>query len=253
MSNITVKNLTIGEGIPKIVVPLMGATDAGILEELQHVKSLEPDIIEWRVDAYMEVEKLESVMAALATIRVALDDIPLLFTFRSHKEGGNRVITDSYYVELLTTAIRSNEVDLLDIELFYQDVIVKSLIKEAKASGVCVIVSNHNFTHTPSRETIISRLREMQSLGADIPKIAVMPTNTEDVLTLLDATNSMVTHYADRPIITMAMGSEGLISRLAGEVFGSALTFGAGKEVSAPGQIDTKDLRIVLEILHKNK
>ena len=76
----------------------------------------------------------------------------------------------------------------------------------------------------------------MQELDADIPKIAVMPQNKKDVLTLLAATEEMVSEYADRPIITMSMAGTGLISRLCGEVFGSALTFGAVGKASAPGQ-----------------
>ena len=92
----------------------------------------------------------------------------------------------------------------------------------------------------------------MQEYGADIPKIAVMPKSVDDVITLLDATNTMKTQYGDRPLITMSMGGTGVISRLAGEVFGSAFTFGAGKEASAPGQIPVAELRKVLEILHES-
>ncbi|MDU3369854.1 MAG: type I 3-dehydroquinate dehydratase, partial [Clostridioides difficile] len=41
-------------------------------------------------------------------------------------------------------------------------------------------------------------------------------------------------------------------SRLCGEIFGSALTFGAAKSVSAPGQISFKELNSVLNLLHKS-
>ncbi|WP_257593375.1 type I 3-dehydroquinate dehydratase, partial [Klebsiella pneumoniae] len=40
----------------------------------------------------------------------------------------------------------------------------------------------------PAQEDIIYRLRRMQDLGADLPKIAVMPQSPQDVLTLLAAT-----------------------------------------------------------------
>ena len=50
----------------------------------------------------------------------------------------------------------------------------------------------------------------------------------------------------------MSMGGTGLISRLCGEVFGSALTFGAVGKVSAPGQINAEDLRSVLNLIHQN-
>ncbi|OJT86888.1 3-dehydroquinate dehydratase, partial [Clostridioides difficile] len=102
------------------------------------------------------------------------------------------------------------------------------------------------------KEEIVSRLCRMQELGADLPKIAVMPQNEKDVLVLLEATNEMFKIYADRPIITMSMSGMGVISRLCGEIFGSALTFGAAKSVSAPGQISFKELNSVLNLLHKS-
>ena len=51
----------------------------------------------------------------------------------------------------------------------------------------------------------------MQTLGADIPKIALMPTYKKDVLTLLEATLEMSEQYADRPIITMSMAGTGVV------------------------------------------
>ena len=78
-----------------------------------------------------------------------------------------------------------------------------------------------------------------------------MPQNKRDVLTLLAATEEMVTDYADRPIITMSMAGTGVISRLCGEIFGSSMTFGAAKKASAPGQMGVADLSTVLNLLHK--
>ena len=92
----------------------------------------------------------------------------------------------------------------------------------------------------------------MQELGADIPKIAVMPGSSADVLTLIAATQEMAAQYADRPIITMSMSGTGLISRLCGEVFGSACTFGAVGRTSAPGQIGVEELDTVLKLIHNN-
>jgi 3-dehydroquinate dehydratase-1 len=252
MKPITIKNITIGEGVPKIIVPLMGKTDKEILQETETVKSLKPDIIEWRVDVYENIECLEAVSEMTTKLRKALPETLLLFTFRSHKEGGNKEIKDRYYFELLKTAIETKNIDLVDVELFYEESDVKELVAAAKKNGVYVIMSNHDFHKTPKKEEIIYRLRKMQEFGAHIPKIAVMPNSVEDLLTLLDATHTMKTKYADRPIITMSMASTGLLSRLAGELFGSACTFGAGKEVSAPGQIPVDQLRSVLEVFHNN-
>ena len=80
----------------------------------------------------------------------------------------------------------------------------------------------------------------MQRLGADICKIATMPHSPADVLTLLDATRIMAEEHADRPLITMAMGALGIVSRVSGETFGSAATFGMAGTPSAPGQIPVR-------------
>lgn len=249
-NTLQIKGLTVGEGAPKIIVPLVGSTDVEILQEAQLVKELKPDVVEWRADLYEDVESLESVKEMISSIRTVLEEELLLFTFRSHKEGGNKEISDSYYVQLNKTAIETGKIDLVDVELFNDEEIIKAILTKAKEAGVFVIMSNHDFEKTPDKEEIVARLRKMQEYGADIPKIAVMPKSVADVITLLDATNTMKTQYADRPLITMSMGGTGVISRLAGEVFGSAFTFGAGKEASAPGQIPVEELRKVLGILH---
>ena len=144
-------------------------------------------------------------------------------------------------------------VDLVDVEAFTGDEIVKAIVAAAHECGVKVVASNHDFDKTPEKDEIVRRLCKMQELGADIPKIAVMPTCRRDVLTLLCATEEMYTEHADRPIITMSMAGTGLISRLCGEVFGSALTFGAAKKASAPGQAAVNDLNNMLQFLHENQ
>ncbi|WP_139378154.1 type I 3-dehydroquinate dehydratase, partial [Salmonella enterica] len=191
------------------------------------------------------------VLEAAGAIREIITDKPLLFTFRSAKEGGEQALTTEQYIALNRAAVDSGLVDMIDLELFTGDDEVKATVGYAHQHNVAVIMSNHDFHKTPAAEEIVQRLRKMQELGADIPKIAVMPQTKADVLTLLTATVEMQERYADRPIITMSMSKTGVISRLAGEVFGSAATFGAVKKASAPGQISVADLRTVLTILHQ--
>ena len=206
--------------------------------------------MEWRVDWFEGVFDFEKVLDVLKDLREVLGNTPILMTFRTSKEGGEKAIEDAAYAELNIKAAQSGYVDLVDVEVFTGDEIVKEIIEGAHAAGVKVVASNHDFFKTPAKEDIVGRLRKMQDLGADIPKIAVMPQNKKDVLTLLAATEEMVSEYADRPIITMSMAGTGVISRLCGEVFGSALTFGAAKKASAPGQMGVNDLNTVLQLLH---
>ena len=249
---VEVKNVKIGEGIPKIAVPIVGTNNAELIEEVKGLKGIKLDIVEWRVDFYENVEDIEKVKEILAEIRAVLTHTPILFTFRTKKEGGEREVSVEYYVKLNCEIAKTKQVDLVDVELFTGDDYVQEVVETAHANGVKVVISNHDFFKTPEKEEIVSRLTKMTELNADLPKIAVMPQSEEDVLTLLCATNEMKQKYANQPIITMSMAGMGVISRIAGEFFGSVLTFGAAKKASAPGQIGVEDLNTVLEILHKS-
>lgn len=252
MNTVKVRNIEIGAGIPKICVPIVGVTREEILAAAENIKSTKADVVEWRVDWYENIFDFTKTEATMQALREVLGEMPILFTFRTSKEGGEKAIKTEAYVELNQNAAKTGLVDLVDVEAFTGDDAVKAVVEIAHENGVKVIASNHDFHKTPAKEEIVSRLRKMQELGADIPKIAVMPQNKKDVLTLLAATEEMVSEYADRPIITMSMSGTGVISRLCGEVFGSALTFGAVGKVSAPGQMRIEDLTTVLGLLHKS-
>jgi len=64
----------------------------------------------------------------------------------------------------------------------------------------------------------------------------------------LDATWE-VRQTANRPIVTISMGKLGLVSRIAGSTFGSAITFGTAGTASAPGQLDSANLKNILDVL----
>lgn len=251
MNPVIVRNLKIGEGMPKICVPIVGKTKEEILQAAKEVCKVPADLVEWRADWFESVFEIEEVKNVLSKLREILGDMPLLFTFRTKAEGGEKQITFQQYAVLLKEVAAMKLADLIDVEV-YMNEMISELIAEIKQMGTLVIGSNHDFEKTPQKREIVQTLGYMQFIGADIPKIAVMPQSKSDVLTLLSATEEMVSKYADRPIITMSMTGEGVVSRLSGEIFGSAVTFGAVGKTSAPGQIDVDELKKVLEILHQS-
>lgn len=249
--SVTVRNITIGEGLPKVCVPIVGTTLEEITSSATTIKNVSPDVVEWRVDHFQNILDQNEMETALHTLREILPDTPLLFTFRTKKEGGKCEISMEDYILLNHRAVTSGLVDLIDVEIFSGDDIVQNIIADAHAHEVPVIASNHYFHETPIEQTLLNIFKKMDFLGADILKIAVMPTSRRDVIRLLSATEN-ASRFSRKPIITMSMGGTGLISRLCGEVFGSALTFGAVGKVSAPGQINAEDLRSVLNLIHQN-
>lgn len=247
-----VRGIQVGVGKPKICVPLIGKNNVELIEEARALKMVQLDVVEWRIDHHQDVADISKMKETLKELRNEIGNIPLLVTFRSKKEGGEKEISVTYYAELNKAMAATGMADMIDVELFSGDDIVKEIVDFAHSKDVKVVMSNHDFFRTPDKEEIINRLCKMQEMNADLPKIAVMPQTAEDVLTLLSATNEMVTKHADRPIITMSMAGLGVVSRLAGEVFGSALTFGAVKAASAPGQVSVEKLAQVLEIIHES-
>lgn len=249
---VEIRGVKIGEGTPKIIVPIVGVTREEIVCKAQSLREVQMDLVEWRADWFENASDWNAVEEVLRELRSALGNTPILFTFRTLGEGGEKEIDLEDYVSLNIRAAQSGLVDLIDLEVFSAEESVREIIERAREAGVKVVGSNHEFSKTPEKAEIVSRLRRMQQIGVDIPKIAVMPQNKKDVLTLLNATQEMAFEYADRPIITMSMSGTGLISRLCGEVFGSACTFGSVGKASAPGQMDAEDLHTVLELIHRS-
>lgn len=231
----------------------MVATSLDQLAEL--VARLSPedaDLVELRLDLLTgSAGSPELVVAAIAAVRGALpDSVPILATFRTPRDGGDQPISDEQYERVTTAAIDSGQVDAIDVELRTSPGTRDRILERARGAAVATVVSHHDFAATPSRDEIVARLRQAQDAGASLVKIAVMPTSPRDVITLLDATEDFVSNHATVPAATMSMGALGAVSRVSGEIFGSAMTFGSVGAASAPGQIDARTLRTLLEALH---
>lgn len=246
MNTVKVRELIIGEGMPKICVPIVENRRDEILKMARDIVNSSADMVEWRVDWFEAVFDTEEVGKVAAELREILGEMPLLFTFRTKAEGGEREITPDQYKKLLLDVAANSSVDMVDVEVFLDNEVVP-LICDLKDRGVIVVASNHDFEGTPPKEEIIRRLFYMQDVGADVLKMAVMPKEQSDVATLMDATKEMVSKYAKRPVVTMSMSEMGIVSRLEGQLFGSAVTFGALKKTSAPGQINVEKLKKGLE------
>ena len=243
MSTVKIRNILLGEGVPKIAVPNVGSTEEEILTSTKEIAAAKPDLMEWRIDYYAAgIEDTAQLIDTGRKIRELIGELPLLITFRTKSEGGVCQLEENRYLDLVDQIIVNRLGDAVDIELFHEEKRIESLVSEAKNYNVVVIMSNHDFEKVPAKDVIEFRLKKMANLGADVPKLACMPHNVEDVLTLLEATNA-VHNEIENPIITMAMGDIGKVTRIAGQVFGSSLSFGAVGKSSAPGQLSIEELR----------
>jgi 3-dehydroquinate dehydratase-1 len=244
----------IGEGTrPLICTPLVGRTREEIMAELAAVLPKKPDIVEWRADYFAAIADTAAVIGTAKAIRQAVGDLPILFTIRSKREGGQPVpLPDQRAaIELNAAVCRETDVEYIDIELSNKPVDITYVRDIAHANGTKIVASYHNFDHTPSRAILRSKFAAVERYGLDICKVAVMPQSLEDVLTLLSATLE-AKRKGKLPLITMSMSGYGVVTRMVGGIFGSSLTFAVGQNASAPGQVPIEDLRLVMDIVEKS-
>ncbi|WP_061579838.1 type I 3-dehydroquinate dehydratase [Saccharococcus caldoxylosilyticus] len=247
---VSVRGKQIGGEQPCICTPVVGASMEQILLETEEICRKGPDIIEWRADFFKDICDTQKVLETALAIRKIAGEIPILFTVRSEKEGGNPIpLTETEKIQLLIEVCKSQVVDMIDYELLYEKELV-SLRQVSKEYGIRMIMSYHNFSFTPQKEEIVQKMLKAESYGADIAKVAVMPTSPQDLLVLFHATQEARSQLSI-PLITMSMGGLGVITRLAGWMFGSAVTFAVGQNSSAPGQIPIEDLKDAIGIVQK--
>lgn len=236
-AEVKVRNVTFGEGLPKICIPITDSNLEELVPSIEALKKAPYDFVEWRADFYQGIEDNEIRFKAMTFIREQLAETPVLFTIRTSTEGGKLEISTEDYIKLNCDVIKSGLVDLVDVELTRGDDTMKKIVTCANENEVKIVGSIHDNAATPSKDQIVHHLTQMQVLGADIAKCAVMPQSARDVMTLLDATLTMREQHPDTPVITMAMGKQGVISRVCGSIFGSSVTFGTAGRASAPGQL----------------
>ncbi len=207
-----------------IAVPL---DDKNFSENVKLCKELGADIVELRVDQFSNtdvsyVKKLleEAQSAGLKTI----------LTIRSPEEGGKEVPNREELFKALSPLS-----DYTDIELSSRGLLIPvgNIVKNA---GKKLIISYHNFELTPANWIIREVIREAYRFGG-IPKVAVKANSYEDVARLL-----CIARQVEGEKILISMGDKGKISRLAGYVFGSIITYCSLHKAFAPGQIPLEEM-----------
>lgn len=251
MSFLEIKGKKIGEGLPKICVPLVGHTLEEMLYQAKIVNEPENssliDIVEVRADYFDGLGSLDEVNQLMSHLQSELSDKIVLFTVRSEKEGGNTLPSDITDIDGINSFVISNKLaDIVDVELGDGDCSRKNIVELAHKNEVGIIMSYHNFSATPDVDYIANKLEVMYEMGADICKVAVMPESKHDVYRLMEATLYAKEKH-DVPLVAISMGTLGAITRITGSLFGSDITFAALKQASAPGQIPVADLKKLMD------
>jgi 3-dehydroquinate dehydratase/shikimate dehydrogenase len=191
---------------------------------IERMTSLAPvaDMFEVRADLVRD-------LAPLAILRARIK--PLLFTCRSRSEGGAMDDADPRRPRLLLEAIRRG-FDYVDIE--HRSALTELMAAKA---GRGLVISIHDFEGTP--EGLDDLYAAMVKQGADVVKIAVTPHSIADVARLLTLA-ARVHKTGPRPLVPIAMGPLGTMTRILAGRYGAPFTFACAdaEAVVSPGQIE---------------
>jgi 3-dehydroquinate dehydratase-1 len=231
---------------PLICSSLVGKSRAAILDEVDSIAPKRPDLIEWRVDFFEAVSDIAEVIDLASAIKSTAAKIPVIFAFRAMGEGGGVcALNETDILKLYVAACASRCVDFIDYEMSNSPASVNRLREISRNSGVAMIMSYHDHQGTPDDEVLAEKFAEAERLGADVAKIVVTPRHSEDVLSLLSATKK-ASQTCAIPLISVAVGGIGAVSRVFGWAYGSSVTFASGRNDPAPGQMRIEELRSVL-------
>ncbi|WP_226838628.1 type I 3-dehydroquinate dehydratase [Brevibacterium aurantiacum] len=256
---------------PAIIVPVQATAPEEIARQCGAIADAGVvDVIEWRIDPVIagiaSVRNTEPRDLAEAVLNLAphvtTAGLSVLITLRTGFEGGQAEVGEDVYTEILRTVITGLAGELgasgpakrsagvtwaLDVEIERSG--ATELIEAAQDRGISVVASHHNFAGTDSAEAMGATFTAMADAGADVAKIAMMPTSGADVAELLGAT-ARAEETLGIPVLGISMGQLGRASRIMGADFGSCATFAQLGESSAPGQIAVADLAGVIDELY---
>lgn len=215
---ISIGDLRFGE-IPRVV----GVVDHVVpVNDLRELKAKGIDLFEVRLDRYdLDLNKVLQYLESINAVVPA----PLIGTVRETEHNRqNRTEIFSAMVPF---------VDCVDIELGTPE--WKTMADAAKEKTI--MVSEHDFEKMPDRAGLEDLVKRALDQGAHIVKIAAMARTSSDVTRLLRFTED-----TDVPIVAIAMGEVGKISRVMAPLFGSLFTYGYIGESVAPGQLSALKL-----------
>ena len=176
---------------------------------------------------------------------------PVIYTFRSQSEGGVRTepMSSTTWRKKVLAAIDSKLFDAVDIE--FDRGRAEFLVESARKAGIVSIVSWHSFVPGEYDEELgyFGKLEQMSYTGADVLKIVAMPDKGIDIARFIEEVSVIRAEFnAPQPLIAMCMGKTGAVTRVGAAAFGSCATFASVVKSSAPGQLDVKTTRKLLDL-----
>lgn len=229
--SVEVGGIVVGKGNEPPLVCVVGLK---AIKEAHLAKEANADFLEVRLD-YTDSDSPESDYELLSKIRRI--GVPFIATLRRSLEGGVHPIWDeSGRRRRLVKIAQSRLAAAVDIEVNAPDSTLKAVVGAARLNGTPIVASHHDWEGVPTNDELRRIVRQAHMVG-DIAKVCVSPRSREETVRFLQLGNELAPSCG--PLVLIAMGLVGQVSRVVGHRFGSSMIFTyVGTEVPyAPGQL----------------
>jgi 3-dehydroquinate dehydratase/shikimate dehydrogenase len=224
--------------VPRLCVAIQAASPAELLERAESARA-DTRFLEFRLDL------LPKPAAALPRIKDFLDlhrDVTAIATCRRQQFGGNFHGALAAELDILSAAAASG-CQIVDLEVESAEQARPAVLKQfrdgLRAAGAALLISFHDFTGTRGLEQAAERI---ETFSPEFVKVVSTAKSLADNLAVLKLIEE---HSLSAQVVGIAMGEEGLVSRVLGPRAGAAFTFAAFSEgtATAPGQVSALQMR----------
>jgi 3-dehydroquinate dehydratase/shikimate dehydrogenase len=232
----------------KLCVAIQAGSPSELIGRAQAVlNESQPDsrFIELRLDS---LPKPASSLPKIKELLAAHRETTVIATCRRKQFGGNFDGPLTAELELLTKAAQAG-CQIVDLEVESAEEATANQMDRfregLRSSGTALLVSFHDFTRTKDLEQAALRI---DAFHPEFVKVVSTARSLSDNLAVLRLIDNL---SGSAEVVGIAMGEEGMLSRILALRFGAAFTFASFSEGSetdpklatAPGQISARTLR----------
>lgn len=245
---VKLRNVVLGSGRLALIMPIAAKDMEETAALAKEFMPYRPDILEWRVDYFEQVENIPALLEAAEKLRETVGDMAVMVTPRHHLENGVREIQPEAKKEILLALIQSGLMDMVDVEMRYGADYIRDIRGACQKHRTALMISYHDLEHTPDSGEVLSLLQKEMELGADVCKVSFVAETYGDVDRLGKAVVQAKQAGIDVPIVSISAGPRGSLSRICGDVFGSDGTFVSTGKTHQIHIDDVRALRRSLEL-----
>jgi 3-dehydroquinate dehydratase/shikimate dehydrogenase len=231
--------------VAKVCVAIQAGSPAELMERAEAALK-DAKFLEFRLDS---LPKPAAALPKLKEFLSAHRDVTAIATCRRKAFGGNFAGSLTAELEELLEAAEAG-CQIVDLEVESAEEAKPAQLAKLRAglraAGTALLVSSHDFTRTKGLEQAAERIEAFEPDFVKVVSTARTLSDNLEVLRLIDD-RSFGTQ-----VVGIAMGEEGLVSRVLGPRAGGAFTFAASDDgaETAPGQPTARTLRDLYRVEH---